>query len=109
MKKKDFKPGVNADRRYRSVPLTVIVIILCGVSFYLGGIYHSEKNTIIKKNARSPVQSVKEIALAPLQIKSVEFPECSIDHQDYTPCTDPKVILASSLFVCATTRCSYEK
>jgi len=24
-------------------------------------------------------------------MKFVSFPECSLDYQDYTPCTDPKV------------------
>ncbi|KAG6504023.1 probable methyltransferase PMT21 isoform X1 [Zingiber officinale] len=87
MKKKDSKPG---DKRYRLLPTTILVLILCGFSFYLGGIYRSEKNIIVKTDARPSAQSRKETGLAPLQVKSIEFPECSIDYQDYTPCTDPK-------------------
>ncbi|WOK99057.1 putative methyltransferase PMT21 [Canna indica] len=90
MKRKDSKPGVHPDRRYRAVPMTLMVLVLCGFSFYLGGIYQSEKNMIIKKDTRAPVPSRKETALAPLQLKFVDFPECGIDYQDYTPCTDPK-------------------
>ncbi|CAL9156692.1 unnamed protein product [Musa hybrid cultivar] len=90
MKKKDSKPGAYHDKRCRVVPMTLMVIALCGFSFYLGGIYYSEKNRIIKKDARPAVQSSKETAVASLQIKAVEFPDCSTDYQDFTPCTDPK-------------------
>lgn len=88
MKKKDPKPG---DKRYRLVPTTILVLILCGFSFYLGGFYRSENNIIVKTDARPSAQSRKETGLTPLQVKSIDFPVCSIDYQDYTPCTDPKV------------------
>ncbi|XP_074574953.1 putative methyltransferase PMT21 [Curcuma longa] len=87
MKKKDPKPG---DKRYRLVPTTILVLILCGFSFYLGGFYRSENNIIVKTDARPSAQSRKETGLTPLQVKSIDFPVCSIDYQDYTPCTDPK-------------------
>ncbi|KAJ8513517.1 hypothetical protein OPV22_003951 [Ensete ventricosum] len=51
---------------------------------------NEEERQIIKKDARPAVQSSKETAVASLQIKAVEFPECGTDYQDYTPCTDPK-------------------
>ncbi|KAH9779271.1 putative methyltransferase PMT21 [Citrus sinensis] len=77
MKYKDRKPiSPNGDKSPRIVPLTVLFVALRGFSFYLGGIFCSEKN-------RDP-------AVAPLQIKSVNFLECSSNYQDYTPCTNPK-------------------
>lgn len=70
-------------------------IVLCGFSFYLGGIYCPKKNLLSTKvTVDAPAQlaeSRKETTVAPLQIKPIAFPECGIDYQDYTPCTDPKV------------------
>ncbi|XP_074588192.1 putative methyltransferase PMT21 [Curcuma longa] len=81
MKKKDFK------LRSQLTPLGII--ILCVFSFYLGGVYYCD-NTIAKEDARPTVQTLKETSVPSLQIKSIAFPECSIDYQDYTPCTDHK-------------------
>lgn len=93
MKKKDSKQCPSPDKRSRLVPL--MVIIFSGFSFYLGGIYYSELNRIIMKDERSKVLSSEETTVASLHVKSVVFPECSIDYQDYTPCTDPKVSFTS--------------
>ncbi|XP_078445656.1 putative methyltransferase PMT20 [Wolffia australiana] len=93
MRKKDSKAERrNFDRSPRVVSLTLIFIALCGFSFYLGGIYYSNKNKILPTS--NPLPSVKEApvkaSIVPLQIKGVHFPVCSKDLQDYTPCTDPK-------------------
>jgi len=93
MKGNDGK-GANA-RKSRAVPVAVMFLVLCGFSFYLGGIYCPEKTKLSTKvTSDSPARLVelrKETTVAPLQIKAIAFPECGIDFQDYTPCTDPKV------------------
>lgn len=93
MKYKDGKPISPSDKKSRIVSLTVLLVVLCGFSFYLGGIFCSEKNRVEVRDVRKSVPSPKDPAVAPLQIKSVTYPECSNDYQDYTPCTDPKVYL----------------
>lgn len=74
--------------------MAILFVVLCGFSFYLGGIFCSEKNRIEPsdvKDVTKAVRSSKESLVAPLQIKTVSFAECSSDYQDYTPCTDPRV------------------
>ncbi|XP_072987968.1 probable methyltransferase PMT21 [Typha latifolia] len=90
MKNKDSRPGAYPEKSSRIVPVTLVFIVLCGFSFYLGGIYCSEKDRFFNKDAVPQIQSYKEATLSPLHIKSLTFPECSSDYQDYTPCTDPK-------------------
>ncbi|KAL9450993.1 hypothetical protein AB3S75_012692 [Citrus x aurantiifolia] len=91
MKHKDGKPiSPNGDKSPRIVPLTVLFVALRGFSFYLGRIFCSEKNRVEIRDVQKAVPSPKDPAVAPLQIKSVNFPECSSNYQDYTPCTDPK-------------------
>lgn len=96
MKQKDDnkhdKPGKPGDKSSK-VPMGIMFVVLCGFSFYLGGILCSEKNgftrteEVVVKSVESPKKSVS----TPVQVKSVSFPQCSADYQDYTPCTDPKV------------------
>ncbi|KAG6475088.1 probable methyltransferase PMT20 isoform X1 [Zingiber officinale] len=90
MKNKDLKPGVNPDKNYRIAQITLTFLFLCGFSFYLGSIFCSEKNRYFKRDATPVIQSHHDTRVAPLKIKNVEFAECSLDYQDYTPCTDPK-------------------
>ncbi|KAI4314560.1 hypothetical protein L6164_027455 [Bauhinia variegata] len=90
MKGKDGKPYNHPDKNSRIVTLSILFFVLCGFSFYLGGIFCSNKNEIITNNIQKSVQSSKDSAVGPLHSKSVNFPECSIDYQDYTPCTDPR-------------------
>lgn len=93
--------GSQTDKSSRVVSTTVMFVVLCGFSFYLGGIFCSEKNRFgnmdAAKHVTKAVQSPKEPVAAPLQVKSVVFPECSSDFQDYTPCTDPKVLFPNTL------------
>lgn len=94
MKHKDGKYHSQPDKGFKVFPATLLVIVLCGFSFYLGGIFCSEKNNLEGKTVQDvskAVPSPKESAINPLQIKPITFQECSIDYQDYTPCTDPRV------------------
>lgn len=79
----------------RILSLTVLFIAFCGFSFYLGGIFCSERDKIeakdVTRTTTKAVASPKEPTVTPIQIKSVSFPECESEFQDYTPCTDPKV------------------
>lgn len=79
----------------RILSLTVLFIALCGFSFYLGGMFCSERVKIeandVTSTTTKAVASPMKPTVSPLQIKSVSFPECSSELQDYTPCTDPKV------------------
>lgn len=80
----------------RILSLTVLFIALCGFSFYLGGMFCSERVKMEAKDVTTStttkaVASPMKPTVSPLQIKSVSFPECSSELQDYTPCTDPKV------------------
>ena len=88
---KEAKPGAP-DKGSRVLQLSVLFFVLCGFSFYLGGIFCSEKTRFETNDVKQiAVPSAKESMAAPLQIKAVSFPECSPDYQDYTPCTDPRV------------------
>ncbi|KAK6934883.1 putative S-adenosyl-L-methionine-dependent methyltransferase [Dillenia turbinata] len=87
-KDRDGKPSTHPDKSSRIVPMSVLLVVLCGFSFYLGGIFCSE-------NSRFGESDVKDVSKSgsvsgPLQTKSVVFPQCSADYQDYTPCTDPR-------------------
>ncbi|KAK5812871.1 putative methyltransferase PMT21 -like protein [Gossypium arboreum] len=93
MKQKDEKNQSQSDRALKIIPVTLLVFALCGLSFYLGGIFCSEKSLLegkIVQELSKAVSSPEYSAENALQIKSVTFSECSIDYQDYTPCTDPR-------------------
>ncbi|KAL6979974.1 methyltransferase [Sarracenia purpurea var. burkii] len=92
MKHKDAKPAYQPNKSSRVVPMSIMFVVLCGFSFYLGGIFCSEKERYTAKDVAKVVESPKEAiaSSAPLQIKSIVIPECGKDYQDYTPCTDPR-------------------
>ncbi|XP_024994979.1 probable methyltransferase PMT20 [Cynara cardunculus var. scolymus] len=90
MKFKDDKPGRQPDKGSRVVSMAIMFVVLCGLSFYLGGIFCSEKNKLPTEPVARVVDSEEPIVSGPIQVKSVSFPECSADFQDYTPCTDPR-------------------
>jgi hypothetical protein len=93
MKHKDGKP-INQPNKNRSLTAAITIILLCGLSFYLGGVFKSGNSggvdviNTIQKTLDSPKQSSGSF-----QIRPFNFPECSSDYQDYTPCTDPKVLI----------------
>lgn len=99
MKHKDGKPATHPDKSSRAVPITLMLFVLCGFSFYLGGIFCSERNRIVVKELTKEVQPQKESISTPLQLKAISFPECSNDYQDYTPCTDPRVYILTYHFI----------
>ncbi|CAL0330814.1 unnamed protein product [Lupinus luteus] len=89
MNHKDGKPITQPDKK-RIVPMAIIFVVLCGFSFYMGGIFCSEKSRFAFINSHKSLESPKGSSAASLQVKSTSFPECSSDYQDYTPCTDPR-------------------
>lgn len=91
-KDKDGKP-FQQDRSSRTVPMAIMFVVLCGFSFYLGGIFCSQKDSFVANNVKDSVESPKATSLGSMQVKDVSFPDCGIEYQDYTPCTDPKVFL----------------
>ena len=93
MKNKDSKPASQPDKGSRVVPMAIVFVVLCGFSFYLGGIFCSETDRYSTNGVTNAVESLEETVASsgPLKIKSVAFPECSGEYQDFTPCTDPKV------------------
>lgn len=94
MKMKDGRSIHHPDKGVKIVPLSFIIILLCGISFYLGGVFIPIKNTIDAKDITDVITKTDyktKSVVAPLKMKSISFPECGIDYQDYTPCTDPRV------------------
>lgn len=91
MKHKDGKP-FPPDKSPRTVPMAIIFLVLCGFSFYLGGIFCSEKNKYVTDDTTEAIDTAQDMATGTLQAKAVTFSVCSIEYQDYTPCTDPRVI-----------------
>ncbi|GAA0149985.1 methyltransferase [Lithospermum erythrorhizon] len=91
MKGKDGKHAYNSNKNSRTVPMVLIVFVLCGVSFYLGQIFCSEKESYenLEVTTRDSEYS-KPMDGGPLKVASISFPECGTEFQDYTPCTDPK-------------------
>ncbi|XP_019446923.1 PREDICTED: probable methyltransferase PMT21 [Lupinus angustifolius] len=89
MKHKDGKPIGQTDKN-RIVPMAIIFVVLCGFSFYVGGIFCSQKSRFAFINSQKSLESPKGSFVASLQVKSTSFPECSSEYQDYTPCTDPR-------------------
>jgi len=88
MKYKDEKYE-KAEKGSRVLPKTVLLIVLCGLSFYLGGLYCGKNKIEVSDVAKAESTSLD--VDDSLQVKSVSFSECSSDYQDYTPCTDPRV------------------
>lgn len=88
---KDLRPGVFAtERKMHLLPLVIVITLLCGLSFYIGTIYYSERSSfseLIKGGESVPEKSGD----CQLTIKQEPFPVCNISLQDNTPCSDPKV------------------
>ncbi|XP_024372728.1 probable methyltransferase PMT21 [Physcomitrium patens] len=89
---KAYRVGGTAfatERSFRLVPLVVAVATLCGISFYLGNLYSTEKS-----NIDDVIKSEEQVSGRSgncFQVNKVDpFPECNITLQDHTPCTDPK-------------------
>ncbi|GAA0152066.1 methyltransferase [Lithospermum erythrorhizon] len=89
-KDEDGKPTYPYDKKSRTVPMALMLIVFCGFSFYLGGIFCSDKEIIQSIETSNFENSPESKGSSSLQVKAVSFPECGIEFQDYTPCTDPK-------------------
>lgn len=107
-KDKDGKPLTHPDKNSRKVPMAILFLVLCGFSFYLGRIFCSEKERFVVNDVAKKDESPKGTAsgTGPLQIKATSFPECSPDKQDYTPCTDPKVLILFLTLVFDVRKCT---
>ncbi|KAL0327724.1 UNVERIFIED_CONTAM: putative methyltransferase PMT20 [Sesamum angustifolium] len=90
MKNRDGKPNSQSEKSSRTVHLAIMFVVLCGLSFYLGGIFGSEKNRYNTNDISKVFGVSKESLPCALQVKAVNFSQCSPELQDYTPCTDPK-------------------
>lgn len=88
MKDKEYKdkPAMHQDRSLKLVPVGVMLLALCAISFYLGGLFCKDRNNFFL-DERVPE---KDAAIACKEETAIAFQECSIEYQDYTPCTDPK-------------------
>ncbi|OIW10720.1 hypothetical protein TanjilG_27666 [Lupinus angustifolius] len=89
MKHKDGKP-INLPNKNRNVTLAITVFVLCGLSFYLGGMQCNSQNDGVVTNTIEKSLDLPKRTLRSLQVRPINFPECSIGLQEYTPCTDPK-------------------
>jgi len=90
MKHKDGKP-INLPNKNRTLTFVVTLIALCGLSFYLGGIFCSGKDGVVVKTIQKALDTPMQTS-GSLLMRTITFPECGLDYQDYTPCTDPKVL-----------------
>ncbi|CAH9086229.1 unnamed protein product [Cuscuta epithymum] len=85
MKYKDGKPIHKQNSR--KVPMALLLVVLCGVSFYLGGVFYSDNGSY---SSTSNNHVSKEVVPLKGNADTTLIPECSPDFQDYTPCTDPR-------------------
>ncbi|KAH7301055.1 hypothetical protein KP509_23G010200 [Ceratopteris richardii] len=85
MKDKEGKIGLSSEKMNKLLPPVLVLLSLCSLSFYMGGIFCGEKG--------APQSSSSEITVAlsgcQPQTKFTKFVECNISLQDLTPCTDP--------------------
>ncbi|XP_031119034.1 probable methyltransferase PMT20 [Ipomoea triloba] len=90
MKHNDGKPTSQPEKGFSVVAMALLFVVLCSLSFYLGGIFCSQGWRYVNMDLAKALEYPKEAAVCPLQINATSFAECSPDLQDYTPCTDPK-------------------
>lgn len=90
MKGKEGKYAYNANKGSKTIPMVLMIVALCGVSFYVGQMYSSEKESYENAETTRISEYTKPMEGGPLQVSSTSFPECDAQFQDYTPCTDPK-------------------
>ncbi|KAK1417820.1 hypothetical protein QVD17_26954 [Tagetes erecta] len=87
---KHDKAARQNDKTTKILSTGLLFVVLCGLSFYLGGIFCHEKNRFLgTEEVVKSTESPKKTISSSVQVKSVSFPQCSPDLQDYTPCTDP--------------------
>eukprot|EP00246_Nothoceros_aenigmaticus_P005239 TRINITY_DN17148_c0_g1_i1.p1 TRINITY_DN17148_c0_g1~~TRINITY_DN17148_c0_g1_i1.p1 ORF type:complete len:606 (+),score=90.61 TRINITY_DN17148_c0_g1_i1:229-2046(+) len=85
MKEKESKIAFLKEKKQRLVPLALMVMSLCALSFYLGGVFSSDRTGI-----RSDDESVKAGGAGCTAVVKLDpLPACPLEQQDMTPCTDP--------------------
>lgn len=90
MKENTTKPGYFGTGK-QLVPLTFMMLALCGISFYLGCAFSSTPSEQVLVESVQTETSVAETTDCIPIFKHVDFTPCNITLQDMTPCTDPKV------------------
>ncbi|XP_031502780.1 probable methyltransferase PMT21 [Nymphaea colorata] len=88
LKVEEPKAVPYSDKKLKTVRLSLLVALLCALSFYFGGKFCSEKHRLFSHLSLAS-KPATEVALSSPQVKTSVFPECGIAFQDYTPCTDP--------------------
>jgi len=89
MKENTTKPGYFGTGK-QLVPLTFMMLALCGISFYLGCAFSSTPSEQVLVESVQTESSVAETTDCIPIFKHVDFTPCNITLQDMTPCTDPK-------------------
>ena len=76
MKHKDAKPASQPDKSSRVVPMGIMFVVLCGFSFYLGGIFCSQKERFITIDVTKVADSPKKTVAgsSPIQINVDSIP-----------------------------------
>lgn len=97
MNQKDGRSNSQPEKSFRAVPLAMLFLLLCSLSFYLGGMFCSEKGRFVTQDITKVIATIKGTSTSPLQIQPVNFTECDLEFHDFTPCTDPKVTFNSLL------------
>ncbi|KAH7443577.1 hypothetical protein KP509_02G040600 [Ceratopteris richardii] len=80
--------GLSSEKKSKIVPLALVLLALCSVSFYLGGIFCSSKDAELLES--SIQEADLKVAGCPSQTRVTDFKECNITFQDLTPCMDPR-------------------
>ncbi|CAA0838262.1 Probable methyltransferase PMT21 [Striga hermonthica] len=90
MTNKDGKTDSQQDKSSRALPMAIMIVVLCGFSFYLGAIFGSANDSYPTREIAKAFGASKESVVGSHRVETVNFTECTSDFQDYTPCTDPR-------------------
>lgn len=89
MKEWEGMLGLSSEKKSKIVPPALIVLSLCALCFYLGGIFCSNNDELLVQSV--PQGTDLKVADCQPQAKVTAFKECNITFQDLTPCMDPGV------------------
>ena len=90
MKGRDEKVHGSTEKMSKLFPPALLLLSLCGFSFYLGGMFCSQEDAT--RDQYNGVEVDKKFANCQFHVKPLaNFKECNISLQDLTPCTDPHV------------------
>ncbi|MCO5586645.1 hypothetical protein L7F22_040586 [Adiantum nelumboides] len=77
----------SPEKKSRILPSALVLLSLCAISFYLGGIYGSDKDELLVQPSFNGADL--KVSDCQSQSKITNFKECNITFQDLTPCMDP--------------------